>query len=127
MCEGKLVGRDEIALLPTPEAAASWKPLPHSEVIDAVTEAVDTHNWTILEEQCGLARDGQRMFGVIRINKSSSTEWSRCIGIRNSRDKSVAAGLTAGVPVRVCSNMAFGGTTVIKRRPASRIGLCDKK
>ena len=125
MCEGKFVGRDEIALVPTPEATASWKPVPHSDVIEAVTEVVHTHNWTILEEQYGLARDGQRMFGVMRINKSSSTEWSRCIGIRNSHDKSFAAGLTAGISVRVCSNMAFGGTTVIKRRHTSRIELCD--
>ena len=125
MCEGKFVGRDEIALVPTPEATASWKPVPHSDVIEAVTEVVHKHNWTILEEQYGLARDGQRMFGVIRINKSSSMEWSRCIGIRNSHDKSFAAGLTAGISVRVCSNMAFGGTTVIKRRHTSRIELCD--
>ena len=84
MSEGKFVGRDEIVLVPTPAATASWKPVPHSEVIDAVTDVVKAHRWTILEEQYGLARDGQRMFGMIRINKSSSMEWSRCIGIRNS-------------------------------------------
>lgn len=73
MSEGKFVGRDEIALVPTPEATASWKPVPHSDVIDAVTEVVQAHNWQILEEQYGLARDGQRMFGVMRINRTSST------------------------------------------------------
>ena len=77
MCEGKFVGRDEIALVPTPDATASWKPVPHSDVIEAVTEVVYTHNWQILEEQYGLARDGQRMFGVIRINWRSQTKsWS---------------------------------------------------
>ncbi len=87
MCEGKFVGRDEIALVPTPEATASWKPVPHSDVIDAVTEVAKAHDWQILEEQYGLARDGQRMFGVMRINRTSSTEWSRCIGIRNCCDR----------------------------------------
>ena len=43
MSEGKFVGRDEIALVPTPEATASWKPVPHSDVIDAVTEVVKAH------------------------------------------------------------------------------------
>ena len=47
MSEGKFVGRDEIALVPTPEATASWKPVPHSDVIDAVTEVVKAHNWQI--------------------------------------------------------------------------------
>ena len=59
MCEGKFVGRDEIAMVPTPTATASWKPVPHSEVIDAVTDVVKAHDWQILEEQYGLARDGQ--------------------------------------------------------------------
>ena len=123
MCEGKFVGRDEIAMVPTPTATVSWKPVPHSEVIDAVTDVVKAHRWTILEEQYGLARDGQRMFGMIRINKSSSMEWSRCIGIRNSHDRTIAVGLSAGISVHVCSNLCFGGSTVLKRRHTSRIEL----
>lgn len=105
MCEGKFVGRDEIGLVPTPAATASWKPVPHLDVIDAVTEVVKAHNWQILDEQFGLARDGQKLFGVMRINKSSSSEWSRCIGIRNSHDRSLSVGLTAGISVLVCSNL----------------------
>ena len=123
MCEGKFVGRDEIAQVPTPAATASWKPVAHTEVIDAVTDVVKANNWTILEEQYGLARDGQKMFGVIRINKSSSLEWSRCIGIRNSHDRTLAVGLTAGISVCVCSNLCFGGSMVLKRRHTSRIEL----
>ena len=44
MCEGKFVGRDEIALVPTPTATASWRPVPHSEVIDAVTRTADVRH-----------------------------------------------------------------------------------
>ena len=123
MSEGKFVGRDEIALVPTPTATASWKPVPHVEVIDAVTDVVRAHNWQILDEQYGLARDGQRMFGVIRINWTSSAEWSRCIGIRNSHDRTIAVGLAAGLTVRCCSNLMFGGSMVLKRRHTSRIEL----
>ena len=119
----KFVGRDAIARVPTPAATASWKPVPHVEVIDAVTDMIQARRWRILDEQYGLARDGQKMFGVIRINKSSSTEWSRCIGIRNSHDQSFAVGLTAGISVTVCSNLAFGGSMVLKRRHTSRIEL----
>lgn len=123
MSEGKFVGRDEIALVPTPVATASWKPVPHVEVIDAVTDVVRAHNWQILDEQYGLARDGQRMFGVMRINRSSSMEWSRSIGIRNSHDRTIAVGLAAGLTVRCCSNLMFGGSMVLKRRHTSRIEL----
>ena len=125
MCEGKYVGRDEIANVPTPAGTASWHPVAHADVIDAVSEVVKAKNWQILDEQYGLARDGQRMFGVMRINRSSSPEWSRCIGIRNSHDQSLSVGLAAGISVMCCSNLAFGGTMVLKRRHTSRIELGD--
>ena len=125
MSEGKYVGRNEIATVPTPEGTDSWHPVPHLDVIDAVTEVVRAHNWQILDEQFGLAREGQRMFGVMRINTSSSSEWSRCIGIRNSHDQSLSVGLAAGISVMCCSNLAFGGTMVLKRRHTSRIELND--
>ena len=123
MSDGKFVSRDEVAIVPTPCGTESWKPVPHMEVIEAVTEVVKAHNWQILDENFGLAREGQKMFGVMRINKTNSTDWSRCIGLRNSHDKSFAVGLSAGINVTVCSNLAFGGSTVIKRRHTSRIEL----
>ena len=123
MSEGKYVGRNEIATVPTPTGTTSWKPVPHMDVIDAVTEAVKAKNWQILDEQYGLAREGQRMFGVMRINNSSSPEWSRCIGIRNSHDQSLSVGLAACISVMCCSNLAFGGAMVLKRRHTSRIEL----
>ena len=125
MCDGKFVSRNEVALVPTPDASESWKPVPHIDVIEAVSEVVQAHKWQILDENFGLAREGQKMFGVMRINKSNSTDWSRCIGLRNSHDKSFAVGLSAGISVTVCSNLAFGGTTVIKRRHTSRIELTE--
>jgi len=122
---GQIVDRQTVAMINTPIGTESWKPVPHIEVIDAVTEVVKAHKWEITEEQFGLAREGQKLFGVMKmkINKSSSSDWVRCIGLRNSHDKSFSVGLSAGISVMVCSNMAFGGTTIIKRRHTSRIEL----
>ena len=125
MCEGKFVDRSEVALVETPAGTDSWKPVPHIEVIEAVTEVVKAHDWIITEERFGMAREGQKLFGVMKINKSSSTDWTRCIGLRNSHDKSFSVGLSAGISVMVCSNMAFGGTMVIKRRHTSRMELAQ--
>ena len=122
---GQFVDRNTVALVETPERTDSWKPVPHIAVIEAVTEVVNAHHWTITEEQFGLAHEGQKLFGIMKINKSSSTDWVRCIGLRNSHDKSFSVGLSAGISVMVCSNMAFGGTTVIKRRHTSRIELTE--
>ncbi len=121
---GRYVDRTAVAAVKTPVGTNSWHPVSHVEVIDAVTDVVKAHKWTIIEEQYGLAREGQKLFGIMRINKSNSPDWSRCIGIRNSHDKSFSVGLSAGISVMVCSNLAFGGTTVLKRRHTSRIELC---
>ena len=123
MLECKFFGRNEIALVQTPEATASWKMVLHNDVINAVTEVVKVHDWQILEEQYGLARDGQRMLGVMRINRTSSTEWSRCIGIRHSHDRTLALGLSGGLSVCICSNLMFGVSTILKSRHTSRIEL----
>ena len=123
---GQFVDRSAVAEIVTPQGTASWKPVPHIEVIDAVSDVVKAHNWVITDEQFGLAREGQKLFGVMKINKTSCAEWTRCIGLRNSHDKSFSVGLSAGINVTVCSNLAFGGTTtVLKRRHTSRIELTD--
>ena len=125
MQEGKFVSRDEVARTDTPCSTDTWRPVPHIDVIKAVTEVINAHNWEIEGEKFGLARDGQKMFGVMEISCSASPEWHRCIGIRNSHDKSFAVGLSAGIVVCVCTNMAFGGTTVIKRRHTNGIVLAE--
>ena len=119
----KFVDRDAIALVPTPNSTSTWRPVPHIDVVDAVENAIANRGMTIESERFGLARDQQKMFGVITLAKQNNPEWTRCIGIRNSHDQSFAAGICCGVSVLVCSNLCFGGEFVIKRRHTSGIDL----
>jgi hypothetical protein len=123
MEEGKYVSREEVARIDTPSSTDTWRPVSHIDVIEAVTEVVKAHRWDIADERFGLASEGQKMFGVMEISRSSSPQWHRCIGIRNSHDKTLAVGLSAGIVVLVCSNLAFGGTRLINRKHTSRIDL----
>ena len=125
MAEGKYVSRDEVARTDTPSSTQTWRPVPHIDVIEAVTNVIKAHDWNSEGEKFGLACEGQRLFGVMEISSSSSPEWHRCIGLRNSHDKSLAVGLSAGIAVCVCTNLAFGGTTVVKRRHTSGIVLSE--
>lgn len=125
MEKGKYVSKDEVARVDTPRSTSTWRPVPHIDVIEAVTEVIRAHNWNIESEMFGLASEGQKMFGVMEISRSSSPAWHRCIGLRNSHDKSLAVGLSAGIVVLVCSNLAFGGTRVINRKHTSRIDLSE--
>ena len=40
---GQIVDRQTVAMVDTPIGTESWKPVPHIEVIDAVTEVVKGH------------------------------------------------------------------------------------
>lgn len=121
MPTGSYVDRGIVATIPTPVGTNSWRPVAHIDVVNMLTDTLHSRGLAITGEQFGLAREGQQLFGVLEINKTGSPEWKRCIGIRNSHDKSLSVGLTAGIMVCVCSNLAFGGSTVIKRRHSSRI------
>ncbi len=119
----KFVDRDALALVPTPNPTQTWRPVPHIDVVEAVESAIANRCMTIESERFGLARDQQKMFGVITLARQNNPEWTRCIGIRNSHDQSFAAGICCGVSVLVCSNLCFGGEFVIKRRHTSGIDL----
>ena len=121
----RFVGRAELALVPTPEPTATWRPVPHIEVVRAVESAVRAHGLSIEAERFGLARDSRKMFGVITLGRTGNPEWTRCIGVRNSHDQSFAAGICCGVSVLVCSNLCFGGEHVLRRRHTSGIDLAD--
>ena len=101
-CGSQYVGREEIARVPTPASTATWHPVPHYEIIKMVSTAVESRGWTIANEQYGLARDGAKLFGVMRLGHSGNSEWSRAIGLRNSHDMTIAVGLAAGLNCFVC-------------------------
>ena len=121
----KYVDRDALALVPTPKPTATWRPVPHIDVVNAVENTISNRGMSIESERFGLARDQQKMFGVLTLTNRSNPEWTRCIGVRNSHDQSFAAGICCGVSVLVCSNLCFGGEFVIKRRHTSGIDLAS--
>ncbi len=60
--------------------------------------------------------------GTITLGIRRKLGYRRMIGVRNSRDKSVAVGLVAGVRVTVCANGMFTGEDIcLNRKHTSRI------
>ena len=77
MCDGKFVSRDEIALVPTPYGTDSWKPVPHMEVIDAVTDVVTKAKTPTVNNHYTLRTDD---------------ELNRFVSLANQIEKSVNSG-----------------------------------
>ena len=116
------VSRFDLLDIPTPEPTRSWKPVGHYEVAELVSREAEKR-YEIVSEDYGLSKDGNQMFGVLKMSPEGRTESTRCLGIRNSLDKSLALGLTVGLNVLVCDNLCFGGETTIHRKHTSRIDI----
>lgn len=103
----ELIGRDELALIPTPKGSYSHKPIPHIEIVEHLEKALIEVHFGIKRQEYAVSRDGMRMFGILDLEEKLTSQTGLSIGIRNSNDKTMALGVTAGYRVFVCDNMAF--------------------
>ena len=106
--QGRTISREELALVPTPLATETHRPVPHHEVINALVETLGFRHIGVVHDEYAVSPDGMKMFGALDL----ATEMHGCrfsIGVRNSHDKSMRLAMTVGYKVFVCSNMAFSG------------------
>ena len=104
---GKLT-REQLALVPTPPATATHRPVPHAEVIEALVETLGFRHIGVVKDEYAVSKDGMKMFGVLDLD----TGMHGCrfsIGVRNAHDKTMRLAMTVGYRVFVCENMAFSG------------------
>jgi hypothetical protein len=107
-CGTTKVSRDELKMIPAPEGTRTFKPIPHSEVVDSLVEALGYRYIGVIRDEYAVSPDGMKMFGVLDLE----TAFDGCrfaIGIRNANDRSMRLGLTVGVRVFVCDNLSFQG------------------
>jgi len=122
-CGAKRVSRNELMAVPTPMPTKTHRPVPHIHIAEMIAHEANNRGYSITSEEYGLSTSGEKMFGVFRFHPEGHPEYSRALGFRNSHDKSLAVGLTAGLSVLVCDNYAFGGETTIHRKHTSGIEI----
>ena len=117
-CGANVVDRREVYRTPTPEATASWFPMPHRHLLEEVESQLWDSGLQIKSETHALSHEGNRYFGIIEVAKQNTehNDYSWTIGIRNSHDKTYPAGLVAGTRVFVCDNLSFSGLVKLSRK-----------
>lgn len=100
--------------VPTPEATATWTPIPHAEFVSGIRETMTRAGLVIKSEEHALAKGGARYFGLLHLQNRA--DYNLTVGLRNSHDKSFPAGLAVGSRVFVCDNLAFSGEVKIGRK-----------
>jgi hypothetical protein len=109
----------------TPAPTASHVPIPHHELVNRVREALPNYGLSVTQEEHALSKDHQTYFGLMRVSDSNrgdaGDQFSRVVGIRNSHNKRLAAGLVSGSHVFVCDNLAFSGEVQVHRKHTAHI------
>lgn len=104
---GRTIGREELALVPTPPAAETHRPIPPHEIVQALIETLGFRHIGVVRDEYAVSPDGMKMFGVLDL----ATEMEGCrfsIGLRNSDDKSMRPAMTCGYLVFALEHGVFG-------------------
>ena len=121
-CGAAEVPRKALAAVPTPAPTETWRPIPHEEYVRQVEWELPRYGLDIVHEAHALTHDGTRYFGLVQVqNGCSNPDYTWVLGLRNSHDKTLTAGLVAGAQVFVCDNLAFSGEVSVSRKHTSYI------
>lgn len=103
--------------VPLPPETRTYLPIGHRELIETVREGFSSSvGLEPVEESLSLARGGNQMFYVGRYGHCEELGTGLAVGLRNSYDKSLAAGMCCGAKVFVCDNLCFDGDVVVFRK-----------
>jgi hypothetical protein len=124
-CGSRYLTREQLQLVPAPEATQTHQPLPHGVIVEALIESLSFRHISVVRDEYAVSQDGMKMFGVLDLE----TTFDGCrfsIGVRNSNDKSMRLAMTVGYRVFVCDNMAFHGDfTPVLAKHTRRFSLTD--
>src|SRR5213080_687437 len=111
-----LVTREQLALVETPAATRSFKPLPHTELINTLDEVLGLNQIVIRKEQYALRRDGSTLFGVLQLAYADTEDGMAALGLRTSNNRTMSIQICAGLSVFVCDNLVFRGDLIALNR-----------
>ena len=119
------ITRDELALIPAPEATPTHQPIRHEDFASEIEGGLSMRGIRVVSQEYAVSHDGMKCFGMIVTNQEFGGV-NYAIGLRNSNDKSMKIGMVSGYRVLVCSNLAFAGDfTPLMAKHTSRFSLQD--
>jgi hypothetical protein len=95
LSQNQKLGREQLALVPSPAGTATHKVIPHHEVINALVDTLSLRHIAPVREEYAVSKDGMKMFGIMELE----TTFQGCrfaLGVRNSHDKSMRLAMTVG-------------------------------
>jgi len=122
-CGGQIKTREEVFGVPAPPATATYAPLPYESFLVRIEKQLAVEGIKIAEERLALAKEGQRLFGLLALSMPgfTATDYGCVLGLRTSYDRSFANGICIGAAVFVCDNLSFRGEVTFERKHTGRM------
>lgn len=125
-----LVTREQLAKIELSETnlpTATFRPIKHIELVDTITKSIGLMNMKIAGEQFAIRRDGEMLFGVMKIEHMVRKEFVLALGFRHANNKTMSIQMVAGASVFVCDNLCFrGDSIVLKQKHSTGFNLIDQ-
>src|SRR5206468_4094140 len=102
------VTREQLKSIAPPPGTATWKPIPHYDLVHALDRQLAVREIAIVREQFALVREGARLFGLLEVEVPGITpaeSYRFALGLRAANDKSEAITIVAGAVAFACTNM----------------------
>ena len=61
----RTIGREELALVPTPPATETHRPIPHHEIVRSLVETLGFRHIGVVHDEYAVSPDGMKLFGVL--------------------------------------------------------------
>jgi hypothetical protein len=114
-----LVTREQLKHFAPPPATATWKPIAHYDLVDAIDRQLAVRDLKVVRDQFAVQREGLRLFGVLELEvpgPTPSDQYRFALGLRTANDRSEALSIVAGAKVFVCDNLTLSGDLIAIRR-----------
>jgi len=116
-----------IELSETNLPTSTFRPIKHIELVDTIEKSVSYLNMKIADEQFAIRRDGEMLFGVMKIEHIVRKEFVLALGFRHANNKTMSIQMVAGASVFVCDNLCFrGDSIVLKQKHSTGFNLIDQ-
>jgi hypothetical protein len=107
------VTREALTAIAPPPATATWKPIKHAALVDAIHDEVARRGMSVTAEHYAVQRHHHMLFGVMVLNWLDNDEFAAALAFRHANDRSAALRMFAGVNVFACDNMALSGDEIL--------------
>lgn len=110
------VSIDDVARVETPSATATWHPIAHIKVLEAVEESLAATEFAVRGRELALSASGGQFFATLDLYAAIGEGVTLAVGVRSSIDQSLAQSFCAGNRVFVCDNLSFRAELMVTRK-----------